>query len=98
LRIVPEKLSIDRNTFSRRLQERGLGVSMHFIPHFNFTWFKKNLSLSPLDYPHAQAQGACSITLPLWPDMTEEMISAVINAVAEVGEGAHRAGGVAHGG
>jgi dTDP-4-amino-4,6-dideoxygalactose transaminase len=89
LRIVPEKLTIDRGTFSRRLQERGLGVSMHFIPHFHFTWFKKNLGISAPDYPHAQAQAACTITLPLWPDMTGEMVSAVIDAVVEVGEGAY---------
>jgi dTDP-4-amino-4,6-dideoxygalactose transaminase len=62
---------------------------MHFIPHFNFTWFKKNLCISALDYPRAQAQAACSITLPLWPDMSDEMVAAVIDAVAEVGQGAY---------
>ena len=91
LRIVQEKLAIDRHTFSRLLQEKGIAVSMHFIPHFNFTWFKKNLGLRAPDYPQAQAQGACSITLPLWPDMSDAMIDAVIDAVVEVGEG-NRAG------
>lgn len=45
LRIVPEKLNVSRDTIIARLQENGLGMSMHFIPHFYLTWFKNTFSL-----------------------------------------------------
>ncbi len=78
------KLSITRNDFSRILQDEGIGVSMHFIPHFLMT-FWKNKGLEAKDFPNSFAQYESTISLPLWPDMTETMISKVIETVLKTG-------------
>jgi len=86
LRIIPEKLSIDRNQFTELLQKEGIGVSMHFIPHFNMSYFKKNFDLKVEDFPNAQKQFSTSFSLPIWPDMTAEMVHRVTKTVISLGK------------
>lgn len=87
LRIVPEKLKIDRYEFAQRLQKRGIGISVHFIPIFNFTYWKnKYKNLTPENFPNAQRQYETTISIPLFPDMTDEMAEYVIRSVKEIGE------------
>jgi dTDP-4-amino-4,6-dideoxygalactose transaminase len=86
LRIVPEKLRVSRNEFSSLLQQAGIGVSLHFIPHFQMTLFKNRYGLKAQDFPHALRQFETTISLPLWPGMTEDQISRVIQTVIDTGK------------
>ncbi len=86
LRIKQDKLNINRNQFGSALQEAGLGISMHFIPHYRFTYFKNRYGLKPEDFVNAETQFQSTITLPLWPDMNDEQVEQVINAVIQTGK------------
>ena len=86
LRIVPGKLTISRNEFSQKLQEAGLGISMHFIPHFRLSYLRNAFQLDAADYPQAQNRFETSITLPFWPGMSQEMVQRVIDTVVKIGE------------
>jgi dTDP-4-amino-4,6-dideoxygalactose transaminase len=90
IRIVPEKLSAGRDEFAAALQEKGIGVSMHFIPHFEMTWFKKRYGIRAEDFPRAAQKARTTITLPLWPGMTDEQCARVIDAVKETGNRLYR--------
>lgn len=83
LRIVPETLSIGRDDFARALQERGLGISVHFIPHFELTFLKDRYNLRAQDFPNAASHYSQSISLPFWPDMTDEDVQYVIDTVID---------------
>ena len=83
LRIVPETLSVGRDDFARALQERGLGISVHFIPHFELTFLKERYGLRAQDFPNAAAHYAQSISLPFWPDMSDEDVQYVIDTVID---------------
>lgn len=86
LRIVGEKLDIGRDEFARELQKRGIGISVHFIPLFYFTYWKKlDANFTEEHFPNAARAYAATISLPLWPDMTDEMAHEVIRAVKEIG-------------
>lgn len=86
LRLDLNKLSITRDEFAEKLQEKGIGISMHFIPHFHLSYFKNTFNLNPKDFPEAQSKFMQTITLPLWPDMTESQVERVINEVCLLGE------------
>ncbi len=79
-----QKISINRNNFSQFLQEDGIGVSMHFIPHFLMSFWKKQ-GLDEKDFPNAKTRYESTISLPLWPDMTQIMIDKVIETVIKTG-------------
>ncbi|MDR3311748.1 MAG: DegT/DnrJ/EryC1/StrS family aminotransferase [Spirochaetaceae bacterium] len=85
LRIVPEKLRINRDEFMARLQEAGIGVSMHFIPHYRFSWLKNHYELDGGRFPNAERRFQATISLPLWPGMTGEQAAAVVNGVIAIG-------------
>lgn len=86
LRLVPETLRINRDEFARELQNAGLGISVHFIPHFLFTFLKERYHLQQADFPRAAEKYECSISLPFWPDMDQEAVSRVIETVINTAE------------
>ena len=86
LRINPAKLSITRDDFASFLQDEGLGISMHFIPHFDFTFIKEKYGLLRSDFPNAAARADSTISLPFYPDMTDEDAEYVIDTVINIGK------------
>lgn len=91
MRLDLTKLDCDRNTFAKELQGMGVGISMHFIPLFHFTYWKKLYTdFTAEKFPNAEEKYAETISLPLWPDMTEQDADFVIKCVKELGE-KHRA-------
>ena len=90
LHLDSSKLDCDRNTFAKELQEQGIGISMHFIAIFNFTyWQEKYPDFRAENFPNADEHSKNTITLPLFPDMSEEQAQIVIKAVKEAGEKHH---------
>lgn len=87
LRIVEERLKIDRDEFIRKLQEANIGVSVHFIPVYYFTYYKKLYpNLSEKDFPCSTAMYKGTITLPLYPSMHESEAEYVIKTVRKIGD------------
>lgn len=90
IQIRRERLDCDRDTFASELQSLGIGISMHFIALFRFTyWRGKYPGFRAENFPNAESRTASTITLPLYPDMGEEKARIVIDAVRAVGEKHH---------
>ncbi len=90
LRLNLEKLDCDRDCFAKELQQEGIGVSMHFIPLFHFTYWKELYAdFTKKNFPNAEAQYLRTVSIPLWPDMTKEMCDYVIETVRKTGEKHH---------
>ena len=86
MRIVPEKLTITREEFAKKMQAAGLGISVHFIPIFHFTYWKELYpDFTAENFPNAERQYNTTISIPLYPDMTEEQAQLVIDTVTEIG-------------
>ena len=81
LQLNLEKLSIDRNEFASKMQEEGIGVSVHFIPLHTMPYYKKRYSLKETDFPETMKTHYRSISLPIWPGMTGEMTERIIAVV-----------------
>ena len=79
------KLSITRNEFAQFLQDRGIGISMHFIPHYKFSIFKHRTDFNEINFPNTEEHFQRTISLPLWPGMTDKMIKIVTDNVIELG-------------
>ena len=87
LRLELSRLACNRDFFAKELQRRGIGISVHFIPLFHFSYWKRVMPSFTADaFPEAEAKFLQTISLPLWPDMTDEMTDYVIRCVREIGE------------
>ncbi len=90
LRLNLERLRIDRGRFFEEMVARGIGVSVHFIPLYHFTYYRERFGWQPEDFPVTEAIFNSAISLPCYPRMSEADVDRVIATVAEIVE-AHRA-------
>ncbi|MDR1618246.1 MAG: DegT/DnrJ/EryC1/StrS family aminotransferase, partial [Treponema sp.] len=80
LRLGP-KCGIPRDRFIRRLQEKGIGVSVHFIPLHIMPYYKKAWDLQEDDFPESMRSFRQEVSLPLWPGMTGAQVRYVTGIV-----------------
>ncbi len=86
MRLNLEKLTINRDEFAKLLQKDGIGISVHFIPLFHFTYWKKLYNdFTKENFPNAEKNYQTTISIPLWPDMTENDVNLVIASVKAIG-------------
>jgi dTDP-4-amino-4,6-dideoxygalactose transaminase len=84
LRLRPETLAISRDAFIRVLQDRGIGVSVHFIPLHNMPYYKKRYALEAEDFPESMRNFEQEISLPIWPGMRDAQVERVIETVKAI--------------
>ncbi len=84
IRLNEAMLRIDRNELIRRLSERGIGTSVHFIPLHMHPHYQRRLGLRPDQFPVASEVFRTIVSLPLFSAMTDEEISLVVDAVTDV--------------
>jgi dTDP-4-amino-4,6-dideoxygalactose transaminase len=81
LRLNLETLRIGRDEFAARLQEGGVGVSVHFIPLHTMPYYRRAHDLEPGDFPRTLAAFGREISLPIWHGMDKAMTDRVIDLV-----------------
>jgi dTDP-4-amino-4,6-dideoxygalactose transaminase len=75
--------SRSRDEFVRALQGRGIGVSVHFIPLHTMPYYRERYGLREADLPRSWEIYRETVSLPIWPGMTEAQVERVIEAVRE---------------
>ena len=71
---------INRNDFFTRMRGKNIGVNLHYIPIYKFTYYKDNFKFDDNEYPVTEDVFNRIVTLPLFPSMTEENALSVIDA------------------
>ena len=84
LRLRLDFLTITRDQFITELNQRGIGVSVHFIPLHLHPFYQRKFGYKPGDFPAAEGEYQRAISLPLFPGMTEEHVQAVVQAVIDI--------------
>ena len=85
LRIIPEKLSINRDRFAAELSDRGIGISIHYKPLHMMSYYSRTYKLQPDDFPESLLRYETSFSIPIYPDLTETEISRIIKVILETG-------------
>lgn len=74
----------NRDEFQKKLTEKGIPTSVHYpqiMP--DQPWYKANSKTRPMDWTVSRWAANSVISLPMFPDMTEDMQDKVIQAVKE---------------
>ena len=87
IKLKLETLTIDRNAFIEKLRERGIETSVHFIPLHRHPYYRDAFGVVPGDFPNAEWIYERSISLPIYPGMTDEEVSYVIEQVSDLCKG-----------
>ena len=70
-----------RDQFIERMFDRGVGVSVHYIPLHRQPYWRDAYRLDPAAFPHSEHVYDRAISLPIYPRMTDGDVETVINAV-----------------
>ena len=89
--LVEDRLSINRDEFLNALQERGIGVSVHYKPLHLMSYYRNKYGLKPEDFRKSLERYLTAISLPIYPGLTDEEVEKVIAEVTSVGK-KHRSG------
>jgi perosamine synthetase len=84
LEVDASALRIDRNRLIEELKNRGIGTSVHFIPLHLHTLYQKQLGYRAGQFPNAEERFERAISLPIYPGMTAEDSTRVIEALYEI--------------
>jgi dTDP-4-amino-4,6-dideoxygalactose transaminase len=84
VRLALESLTADRATIVDALRERGLGVSVHFLPLHEQPYYRERYGLTPQDLPRTHDAGRRLLSLPFHPGLTDEDAEDVIAIVRDV--------------
>ncbi|HEX3543066.1 MAG TPA: DegT/DnrJ/EryC1/StrS family aminotransferase [Candidatus Acidoferrum sp.] len=84
IRVNPGYLRIGRDQVIEELKLRGIGSSVHFIPLHLHSLYQKRLGYRAGQFPNAEKHFEQAISLPLFPDMSEEEIERVTGALREI--------------
>ena len=83
VKLMTDKLKINRNEFILELKNRDIGTSVHYIPMYRFSVFKDS-GYTPNDFPGCEDIFSREVSLPIFPWMTDSEIDYVIENVLEV--------------
>ncbi len=79
-----ERLSIDRREFIEALRQRQIGASVHFIPLHLHPYYRRAFGYQPEDFANATAVYPRIVSLPIYPNMSDDDIDDVITAVRNI--------------
>jgi UDP-4-amino-4,6-dideoxy-N-acetyl-beta-L-altrosamine transaminase len=77
--LLDRKISRDR--FFESMRKRNIGVNVHYIPTYRFTYYKENFKFNPNDYPVTEDVFSRIITLPIFAAMSDQDARDVCEAV-----------------
>lgn len=77
-------LGTDRKKVFEILQERGIGVQVHYMPLHLHPFYQKKFEYNQGDFPVAEQYYKGAITLPLFPSMKNSDIKKVIQEVKKI--------------
>lgn len=77
------KIKKNRDGVMQCLKENDIGCSVHFIPVHKMTYYKNTYGYQDSDYPIANKVFDESLSLPIFPDMTDEQVDVVIKMINE---------------
>ena len=84
LRLRLDALEIGRDRFIEELATRNIGTSVHFIPIHVHPYYRDKYGYAPDDFPVAYASFCRMFSLPLHPQLSDQDVADVIEAVLDV--------------
>jgi dTDP-4-amino-4,6-dideoxygalactose transaminase len=78
--LLPEGL--DKLAFMAGMREQGIQTSWHYPPVHHFSIYEEDWKKTSVQLPFTEISAAREVTLPLYPTMSEEQVSWVVDAMA----------------
>nr|WGD87734.1 DegT/DnrJ/EryC1/StrS family aminotransferase [Bacillus subtilis] len=89
LQVDDKKAGVTRSEMITALKDKyNIGTSVHFIPVHIHPYYQKQFGYKEADYPNAMNYYKRTLSLPLYPSMSDDDVDDVIEAVRDIVKGA----------
>ncbi|MGB3907671.1 MAG: UDP-4-amino-4,6-dideoxy-N-acetyl-beta-L-altrosamine transaminase [Methanomethylovorans sp.] len=76
--------AIKRNDLFKYLRRENIGANVHYIPVYRHSYYSETFDYNKKDYPVTEDVFKHIITLPLFPEMTEEDVEYVVSSILKI--------------
>ncbi|MEW6301888.1 MAG: DegT/DnrJ/EryC1/StrS family aminotransferase [Verrucomicrobiota bacterium] len=84
IRLRLDRLDVDRAEVISELKQAGISTSVHWMPLHLHPYYRESFGYEPSDFPCATAIYPELVTLPLYPDLTEEDVAVVCGTLKRI--------------
>ncbi len=84
IRMVANKWSISRDELINKLNKKGIGVAVHYKPIHQLSYYRKKYNYDKSQFPNSNALFKSIISLPLYPNLSNESVKYIINSIVEL--------------
>ena len=81
---MTNKWSISRDNFIELMNERGIGLAVHYKPIHLLSYYKRHYKFNKNNFPTANLLFNSIITLPLYPNLTDNELDYIIKNILEL--------------
>ncbi len=81
IKLTPDIVLRSREQIFHELRNRGIGVNVHYIPVHLHPYYQKQWGSRPGDCPRAEAAYEQILSLPMFPGLTEDDVSLLIEQI-----------------
>ncbi len=82
--IIKPGAPVDRNRFVELMAEKGIGTSVHYKPLHRMSYYKETYGLDEKDFPNAERIWQGTVSLPVYPDLSDADLKYICEAVKEI--------------
>jgi perosamine synthetase len=79
-----EKLNTSRTEIIKKLRVQNIGNQVHYIPVYYHPYHKKTLDVAAVNFPHTEDYYRGCLSIPIYPRMSDEEVSKVIQAIIQI--------------
>jgi UDP-4-amino-4,6-dideoxy-N-acetyl-beta-L-altrosamine transaminase len=79
-----DRLGVSRAVVMNKLRSQGIGTQVHYIPVHLQPYYRENCGTGPGDLPRAESYYCEAISLPMYPDLTNEDVERVVTNMQRV--------------
>jgi dTDP-4-amino-4,6-dideoxygalactose transaminase len=84
--VLTKAAKIPRQEFIERMSAAGIGTSVHYKPLHRMTYYRETYDLSPDDFPVAERIWQGTVSLPIFPSMTDDELQVVCETIRGIEE------------
>lgn len=84
VRLRLERLQVSRAEFMKRLADRNITTSVHYLPVHLHTYYRNRFQTKEGDFPIAEDVYRSIVTIPLFPKMNGDEVQYVIDTIQKV--------------
>lgn len=86
--LFPIKLTheahLSRNEFIRVMNKEGIGTSVHYKPLHRMSYYMGKYKLNPQDYSNTEKIWESTVSLPIYPDLTNEELGYICQTIQKI--------------